>query len=846
MSRRAAPPAMAIGRRMRAARAAGLPLLAFALTLLLSGLAVPVALSAPTSLDTSTAPVPAPAPVEPRVITNVHTDTVASLVVDGKYQLDSKADLGGEIGYRLDETQTVFHLDTTHAAVATPPFDFLSGYGATSYLAPQTQNPALIWPGFSTENDALVAASSNQQVALELVEATGPGRVEVYLVGAFGAPERLFSSTAKLRPWVMGMRQHTHANWHFERPGQYQLTFRGTTDIDGATVHDTATYSFVVGPDPAPNTAVDVAVAAGAPTAPEGDEASFTATVEPASARGSVEFVDETTGQLLGASAVESGRATLATAALLPGAHEISARFVPAHTGQFRTAVSDATATVEVAGEAASPSPSEPDHRAATDRLLAEHERDTAVRLADREVVAGGYLLASLGTDRAGQWVSTWLQGDYAEWQRWTQVDRAGWVAVRVPDDAGLDASHFLVVKDAEGGLIGWDAFGIGTAPDIVDPVQPAPNDDHGNASGDSGSKPGSGNGSGSNGNGTSGGSSGGANSGGGSGGESPKTPPASGAEAAANTCEPDVVLDRGHVDAFNVSAANGQAVLQLKEDVTGSHVVREPERVLISVPESAKRDGIPSGYPGSPSGYVLPLTQQSDLVWPGWDTNRTTQSGFSDVRITVHSVDGPGAIHLYSLETLGGAKPLLDGGSTRLPGTIHEPRPAHTHAQWVFSAPGIYTLTASATATNPSSGESLTTSTRSYVIRVGDVPLGDAFCKVGVSAADAAVGESVQADVAAAEQAAAAAAATPTPTPTGAALPGPTGAATHAADAAGSGSGPGGGSGFTAIGDAIAGLPPIALGALIGAGGMLAVSGIGLAVWWYLRWMRAMAAIAA
>jgi surface-anchored protein len=191
------------------------------------------------------------------------------------------------------------------------------------------------------------------------------------------------------------------------------------------------------------------------------------------------------------------------------------------------------------------------------------------------------------------------------------------------------------------------------------------------------------------------------------------------------------LTLDRGHIDAFNVSVRDGQAVLQLKEDVTGLHVAHEAESVLMRVKESALVTGIPAGTPGAPAGYVLPLTQSSSLIWPGWDTNGTAASGFSDVSINVTAVDGPGQVFLYTQGSFGDWKPILTSGSFTLPGTIRESTPVHTHAQWIFGAKGIYKLTVNAVAKNPKTGQELATNAHTYVFQVGDVPLGDAFCSV-------------------------------------------------------------------------------------------------------------------
>lgn len=178
-------------------------------------------------------------------------------------------------------------------------------------------------------------------------------------------------------------------------------------------------------------------------------------------------------------------------------------------------------------------------------------------------------------------------------------------------------------------------------------------------------------------------------------------------------------------------------AVLQLLEDVTGYRVLREAEDVLLRVTEQA-RASIP-GLPGGPAGYMLPLSQNSSLIWPGWDTNRTAASGLSDVVINITAVSGPGPVYLYTSQgAFSGSRPILTHGGYTLPCAIHEPAPAHTHAQWVFSERGVYVLTAHVVARDPATGASLTTAAHTYVFQVGDVPLGDVFCGLSAHGAEA------------------------------------------------------------------------------------------------------------
>ncbi|MEA5656503.1 TIGR03773 family transporter-associated surface protein, partial [Cutibacterium granulosum] len=180
-----------------------------------------------------------------------------------------------------------------------------------------------------------------------------------------------------------------------------------------------------------------------------------------------------------------------------------------------------------------------------------------------------------------------------------------------------------------------------------------------------------------------------------------------------------NVVLDRGHLDAFRVgSSADGGIDLKLKEDVTGEGVLREPENVLLKVRDSALTD-IPSGLPGAPKGYVLPLTQKSGLLWPGWETFDVKRNGFTTVKINVSDVKGPGTVNLFSQGTLGDVRSLLDGNSTTLPGTITVKQPTHEHANWVFSKPGVYTMTVQASAEKD--GKAFQSKPHTYTWVVGD-----------------------------------------------------------------------------------------------------------------------------
>ncbi|WP_246957905.1 choice-of-anchor M domain-containing protein [Brachybacterium sp. Marseille-Q7125] len=182
------------------------------------------------------------------------------------------------------------------------------------------------------------------------------------------------------------------------------------------------------------------------------------------------------------------------------------------------------------------------------------------------------------------------------------------------------------------------------------------------------------------------------------------------------------LILEQGHVDAFNVTAKSGQLAVDLKEDVTGSHVRHDPATVELHVNDRAISD-IPAGWPGEGSGrYVLPQTQNHEILWPGWDTLGTQGGGVDEhIDIVFEDVKGPGAVHLFGTSGLGQSEPLLKGGATELTaGAVREQTfPAHTHANWVFEKPGVYTMTVKAVGTK--GGAKVESKPVTYTWTVGD-----------------------------------------------------------------------------------------------------------------------------
>src|SRR5690606_29783105 len=157
------------------------------------------------------------------------------------------------------------------------------------WLAPQTQRPDVIWPGFSTEDPNLRGTTGPGGLAVTLDAVEGPGNVEIYMQDGPTA-NRVFSSVEPLPAWTMGEAQHTHMNWAFGAPGTYRLTFSMSGVVGGRQQSATNDYLFVVGDLAAHTRSAAVELTASAVTADAGEAVLLTGRVTPADAVGAVQF----------------------------------------------------------------------------------------------------------------------------------------------------------------------------------------------------------------------------------------------------------------------------------------------------------------------------------------------------------------------------------------------------------------------------------------------------------------------------------------------------------------------------------------------------------------------------
>ena len=130
-----------------------------------------------------------------------------------------------------------------------------------------------------------------------------------------------------------------------------------------------------------------------------------------------------------------------------------------------------------------------------------------------------------------------------------------------------------------------------------------------------------------------------------------------------------------------------------------------------------------------------MPQTQNPDAVWLGWNTQDPGVVSAIDRGATMRigSVSGPGRTWMFLQDgTFGKPRLLVDGQSGQAQ-DVWVDASTHVHANWVFTAPGVYTaaLTFSARTTD---GQQLSASTTGTSANEARMPAGSSADGTGLS----------------------------------------------------------------------------------------------------------------
>lgn len=184
--------------------------------------------------------------------------------------------------------------------------------------------------------------------------------------------------------------------------------------------------------------------------------------------------------------------------------------------------------------------------------------------------------------------------------------------------------------------------------------------------------------------------------------------------------------LVAGHID-LGPRYVDDQWTLMIHDGTQAQPVWRDPDETVLRVSDAALQpvpDDPAYAFLGVDAGkqvYVVPQVQHPDVVWLGWNTQdpRVMRSIDRGVTLSLLGVAGPGTVTTY-----------LQSGNFSAPEPLWrsvEPTAqpfwaevnTHTHANWVFTEPGVYVIAVQVSA-DLISGETVS-ATRALRFAVGD-----------------------------------------------------------------------------------------------------------------------------
>lgn len=164
-------------------------------------------------------------------------------------------------------------------------------------------------------------------------------------------------------------------------------------------------------------------------------------------------------------------------------------------------------------------------------------------------------------------------------------------------------------------------------------------------------------------------------------------------------------VLSVGHVD-VGPRFTDGEWTLMVHDASSNPSVWRHLDRTVFQVSDAAALpvpDDPAYAFIGEPGTrvHVLPQVQNPDVVWVGWNTQdpEVMETIDDGATLTLSGVDGPGELFVYlQAGNFGDADVLWDSTKDEKQDLWVDVN-THTHANWVFTKPGVYVVRVEVTA---------------------------------------------------------------------------------------------------------------------------------------------------
>lgn len=157
-------------------------------------------------------------------------------------------------------------------------------------------------------------------------------------------------------------------------------------------------------------------------------------------------------------------------------------------------------------------------------------------------------------------------------------------------------------------------------------------------------------------------------------------------------------VFTRGHAD-LGMRLDGGELDVQLRDDAEEKPIWRVLDDVVFDVSDKAKQQLPADGgyeFTGAQPGqevWVLPQTEVQGVPWLGWNTQSPALIAQASRGVTMEYLghQGPGQMSMF-LQAGGFEKPQeLWNSAQPTPQDLWVDLNTHTHANWVFTEPGVH-----------------------------------------------------------------------------------------------------------------------------------------------------------
>ena len=606
-----------------------------------------------------------------------------------------------------------------------PDLSFLGAEGTVLSAAPQNPGPGNtpIWAGLGVGEIGDTDKFEGETYTLDLISVEGPGRMEMFIDNGDSVNRFLSSHDTAYRS-VYNPR-HTHLYTTFTQPGRYVANYKMTArSADGTAIYSSPITQLVWqvgGANPADGTIKDIEAAynsaraeradgnAAAPTltlshhaerAHPGDNHLTDITIDTGVATDSGRAWITVNGYFLTEAVVEGGRATVSEL-LGADAAAVQAIYIPGDSASARWISQPAqysqkdTEPVTVGGGDTILGPSNPDPAPVwnPDHLPVSSRRvDVSYDLVPGTTDQYTATVRAADPTLRATYKIEFLESkyDFSPWCSMEGTLGAGGIDTK-PQDLGVCQSDpmymrvtlrphplsdaIMTVADASDVTVG-DHVGLtamlnlrdgAAAPEEPEPAptpDPSPSPGHGDE-------------------------------------EAP-------APASSLLSDP-VQIARGHLDVRLTQATgeNGTTYgLAVKDDsltAARTSVLRTLGSTTLAVAPNARfvrpASLSDASYdvlgPVGAATYVLPETQNSDIVWPGLSTEGIDYAALPEgADLTLHLAQAPaGARVAFFQGGTFGAGATVHFDSTKGDGVVHTTEATHMHGNWVFSAPGTYRI---------------------------------------------------------------------------------------------------------------------------------------------------------